>query len=90
MNEQELEQKRKEFKEAELERKISSYSTMEAVEYRQHSLKSNYTYKRIDKSLGIIGHGLIWTHLVGLLFFSALYVLSYLPKTKFIVSKILP
>lgn len=90
MNERELDQKRKEFRETEIQNKIASYGHVSAVEYRQTTLKANYTHKRVDKTVGKFGWGLIIFQAVFLMLFSSLYVASYIPKTKFIVTKVMP
>lgn len=92
MNEQELEQRRKEFRETEIQNKIASYSQhhVSASEFRQHTLKANYTYKKIDRTLGKFAKFLIIFQAVGLCFFSSLYVFSYIPKTKPLVAKVMP
>lgn len=88
MTEDELQRKRQEYRDAEVQNKIASFSTAE--EYRQTTLKVNYTRRKVQVGLGKIG----WTLIVGqatfLVFFSALFVISYIPKTKFLVTKILP
>lgn len=90
MNEKDLELKRKEFRETEIQNKISSYAQVSAEEFRKSSLKSNYTYKKIDKTLGKMAWSLIIFQAVFLTFFSSLYVASYIPKTKILVSKVMP
>lgn len=88
MTEDELQRKRQEYRDAEVQNKIASFSTAE--EYRQTTLKMNYTRRKVQVGLGKFG----WTLIVGqatfLVFFSALFVISYIPKTKFLVTKILP
>lgn len=90
MTENELQQKRKEYRDQEVMNKISEFSTATSAEYRQQTLKTNYTYKRVDKRLGVWGWGLIVTQATCLVFFSVLFVCSYIPHTKFLVSKIMP
>jgi len=88
MTEEELQRKRQEYRDTEIQNKIASFSSAE--EYRQATLKVNYTRRKVVVGLGKIG----WTLIVGqatfLVFFSALFVISYIPKTKFLVTKILP
>jgi hypothetical protein len=88
MTEEELQKKRQDFRDAEVQNKIASFSTAE--EYRQQTLRTNYTRRKVQVGLGKMG----WTLLVGqasfLVFFSALFLISYIPKTKFIVTKIFP
>ncbi len=88
MTEEELQQKRQEFRDAEVQNRISQLSTAE--EYRQQTLRVNYTRKKVKTGVGKIGWALIWGQATFLLFFSALFVISYIPKTKFIVTKIMP
>jgi hypothetical protein len=88
MTEEELEEKRQEFRDSEVRKKIAQLSSAE--EFRQATLKMNYTRRQVQVRLGKLG----WTLIVGqatfLLFFSALFIISYIPKTKFLVTKILP
>jgi len=88
MTEDELNRKRQEYRDTEIQNKIASFSSAE--EYRQATLKVNYTRRKVVVGLGKIG----WTLIVGqatfLVFFSALFIISYIPKTKFLVTKILP
>lgn len=88
MTEEELQQRRKEFRDSEIQKSIEKLSSAE--EYRQTTLKINYTRKVVKKSFGKIGWALVITQASGLIFFSTLFVLSYIPKTKFLVTKILP
>lgn len=90
MTEQELQQKRQEFRDQEVMNKISHYSSSSTVEYRTQVLKSNYTYKKVDKSLGKMGWFLVVTQATFLIFFSTLFVFSYIPHTKKIVSMVMP
>jgi hypothetical protein len=88
MTEDELQKKRQDFRDAEVQDRISNLSSAE--EYRQQTLKANYTRKVVKTSVGRMG----WTLIIGqasfLLFFSTLFLISYVPKTKFIVMKIMP
>lgn len=88
MTEEELQKKRQEFRDAEVQNKIASFSTAE--EYRTTTLKVHYTRRKIKGGVGKIGWTLIVSQATFLVFFSALFVFSYIPKTKFIVGKILP
>lgn len=88
MTEEELQRKRQEYRDSEVQNKITHLSSAE--EYRQQTLKANYTRRVVKTSIGKMG----WTLIVGqatfLLFFSTLFLISYIPKTKFLVTKILP
>ena len=88
MTEDELKKKRQEFRDQEVAGKISSYS--EVAEYRQQVLKSNYTIKIVDKRFGKMGWFLILTQATCLLFFCSLFIFSYIPHTKKIVSMVMP
>jgi hypothetical protein len=90
LSEKELEEKRKEFRETELQNKINSYSNVGAVEYRQSTLKSNYTYKRVDRRIGKLAFGMIILQALSIVFFSSMYVFTYIPKTKPLVAKLMP
>ncbi len=88
MTEEELQKKRQEFRDTEVQNRIANLSSAE--EYRQQTLKANYTRRVVKTSVGKMG----WTLIIGqatfLLFFSSLFIISYIPKTKFLVTKILP
>jgi hypothetical protein len=88
MTEDELQRKRAEFRDQEVSNKISQYS--EVAEYRQQVIKNNYTYKRVDKSLGKLGWFLVLSHVTFLVFFISLYIFSYIPHTKKIVTMVMP
>jgi len=88
MTEEELQRKRQEYRDTEIQNKIASFSSAE--EYRQATLKVNYTRRKVVVGLGKIGWTLIEGQATFLVFFSALFVISYIPKTKFLVTKILP
>ena len=88
MTDDELQRKRQEFRDQEVSSKISQYS--EVAEYRQQVLKTNYTVKTIDKSFGKMGWFLIISQATCLIFFCTLFVFSYIPHTKKIVSIVLP
>ena len=88
MTEDELQKKRQDFRESEVQNRIAHLSSAE--EYRQQTLKANYTKRVVKTSVGKMG----WTLIIGqatfLLFFSSLFLISYIPKTKFLVTKIMP
>jgi hypothetical protein len=88
MTEDELQKKRQEFRDSEVQNRIAKLSTAE--EFRQHTLKTNYTRRTIKVGLGKMGWAIIAGQATFLVFFSALFVISYIPKTKFLVSKIMP
>ncbi len=88
MTEDELQRKRAEYRDQEVNNKISQYS--QVAEYRQQVLKVNYTSKSVDKSLTKMGWFLVLTHVVFLVFFCTLFVFSYIPHTKKIVAMVLP
>lgn len=88
MTEDELQRKRQEFRDAEVQNKIASFSSAE--EYRTQTLRANYTYRKVQVGLGKIGWTLVVSQATFLVFFSLLFVISYIPKTKFIVAKIFP
>lgn len=88
MTEEELQRKRQEYRDSEVQNRISNLSSAE--EYRQQTLKTNYTRRVVKTSLGKMGWTLILGQATFLLFFSTLFLISYIPKTKFLVTKILP
>ena len=88
MTEEELQEKRKDFRDQEVMKKISQYS--EASDYRQQVLKTNYTRKIVDKNFGKMGYFLIITQSLSLLFFVTLWIFSYIPQTKKIVAMWMP
>lgn len=88
MTEEELHRRRQEFRDQEVMHKISEYSV--AVEFRQQTLKANYTSRKVNKHLGKFGWTLVITQATFLVFFSFLFIFSFIPKTKFIVANILP
>lgn len=88
MTEDELQRKRQEFRDTEVMEKISQYSA--ASNYRHQVLKNNYTHKKVDKRFGKIGWTLIGTQATFIIFFSLLFVFSYIPATKKIVAIVLP
>lgn len=88
MTEEELQKKREEFRDSEVQNRIAHLST--ADEYRQQTLKANYTRRVVKTTIGKIGWGLIISQATCLILFSSLFIISYIPKTKFLVTKILP
>ena len=88
MTEDELQKKRQEFRDSEVQNKIAQFSTAE--DFRQHTLKANYTKKVVKVKFGKLGWTIVISQATGLVFFSSLFLLSYLPKTKFLVAKIMP
>lgn len=88
MTEEELQRKRQEYRDSEVQNRITNLSSAE--EYRQQTLKTNYTRRVVKTSLGKMGWTLILGQATFLLFFSTLFLISYIPKTKFLVTKILP
>lgn len=88
MTEEELQRKRQEYRDSEVQNKITHLSS--AQEYRQQTLKANYTRRVVKASIGKMGWTLILGQASFLLFFSTLFLISYIPKTKFLVTKILP
>ncbi len=88
MTEDELQKKRQEFRDNEVQNKINSFSA--ADEYRQQTLKANYTHKVVKITIGKIGWTLIISQATFLIFFSCLFIMSYIPKAKFLITKVLP
>lgn len=88
MTEEELQKKRQEFRDSEVQNRITQLSSAE--EYRQQTLRANYTRKVVKASFGKLGWSLIVGQATFLVFFSALFIISYIPKTKFLVTKIFP
>lgn len=88
MTEEELQRKRQEYRDQEVMNKITEYSA--ASEFRQQTLKTNYTYKRVNKNIGPFGWTIVLSQAIFLFFFCLLFVFSYIPKTKFIVSMVMP
>ena len=89
MTEDELQQKRKEYRNKEIEEKISEYSGG-ANEFRQQTLKQHYTHKSVDSKLPKIAWIIILSQATSIFFFSSLYICSYHPKAKIIVQKVFP
>ena len=92
MTEEELQQKRKEYRDSEVKNKISEYSNTggSAQEYRNNTLKTHYTKHTVNKKLSKIAWFLIISQATSIMFFSSLYIFTYIPKTKIIVTKVLP
>jgi hypothetical protein len=88
MTEDELKKKRQEFRDQEVSSKISEYSA--ASEYRHQVLKSNYTTKKVNKKFGKMGWFLIGTQITCLIMFCTLFVFTYIPHTKKIVTMVMP
>jgi len=88
MTEEELNRRRQEFRDQEVMNKIADYSN--AAEYRQQTLRTNYTVRKVQKTFGKFGWSLLIVQAVSLVFFSLLFVFSYVPKTKFIVTMVMP
>jgi hypothetical protein len=88
MTEEELQKKRAEYRDQEVHSKISQFSQVD--EYRKQVLKTNYTTKVVDKSFGKIGWFLIGSHATFIIFFSVLYIFTYIPHTKKIVTMVMP
>jgi hypothetical protein len=88
MTEDELQKKRQEYRDSEVQNRIAHLSTAE--EYRQQTLKTNYTRKQVQTTIGKFGWTLLISQATFLVFFTSLFVISYIPKTKFIVTKIFP
>lgn len=88
MSDEDLQKKRQDFRDAEVQNKINNLSSAE--EYRQETLKVNYTRRVVRRNIGKIGWALIIGQASFLLFFSSLFIISYIPKTKFLVTKIMP
>ena len=89
MNEDELQQRRKDYRDQEVEDKISQYS-VKTDAFRQETLKNHYTTHTIDRKLPKIGWFIVISHLASIVFFSSLYICTYIPKAKIIVTKVLP
>lgn len=90
MTEEELQQKRKDFRDKEVEDKISQYSSSGGDAYHQQTLKQHYTHKSVDHHLPKIAWFIIISQATSIILFSSLYVFSYIPQTKSIVQKVLP
>ena len=88
MTEDELEQRRKEYRDNEVQSKISEYSKSD--EYHAKTIKTHYTRHKVDTRLPKIAWVLIISQASSIIFFSSLYVFTYMPKAKIIVTKVLP
>ncbi len=80
MTEDELEQRRKEYRDKEVQDKISMYSKSD--EYHAQTIKTHYTKHTVDTRLPKIGWFLIISHATSILFFCSLYVFTYIPMAK--------
>lgn len=92
MTEEELQQKRQEFRDSEVQRKIDDFGgEVEGGSGGASKAKAVATKKGPSKkSVPTIGWTIIITQLTGLIFFCTLFLMSYIPKTKFLVTKIMP
>ena len=93
MTEEELAEKRKEFRDSEVQKKIDNFN--DGGEDPKGGGGGQAQVKAVakrpsKKDLGGFAWTLIISQAIGLVFFSSLFVMSYIPKTKFIVTKILP
>lgn len=73
---------------SDLDRAIHENSV--AMEYRQQSLRNYYTRKIVDFRIGAVGWFIVGTQALFLMFFCALYIMSYIPQTKPLVTIVLP
>ncbi len=92
MTEEELDKKRKEYRDNEVQNKISEYSAPGATTdaYHSQTIKTHYTKHKVDRKLTKIAWFLILTQASSIIYFSSLYVFTYIPKTKVFVTKVLP
>ena len=92
MTEEELAEKRKEFRDSEVQKKIDNFNDGEGdAKGGGAQGQVRVVGKRPSKKdLGGFAWTLIITQAVGLVFFSSLFIMSYIPKTKFIVTKLMP
>jgi len=93
MTEEELQQKRQEFRDSEVQRKINDLGEeVSGGPGGKKSISKTSTSKkrRSNKDIPTLGWTLIFTQLTGLVFFCSLFLLSYIPKTKYLVTKIMP
>lgn len=88
MTEEELQKRRQEYRDSEVQNRIANLS--QAEEYRQQTLRVNYTRRVVKATIGKMGWTLILSQATFLFFFSTLFIMSYIPKTKFLITKILP
>lgn len=70
--EDELQKKRQEFRDTEIQNKIANLSSAE--EYRQQTLKANYTLRRVQGDFGKFG----WSIIIGRSNFPCLFSLRFL------------
>jgi hypothetical protein len=92
VTEEELAEKRKEFRDSEVQKKIDNFNEGgEDPKAGGGQAQAKAVGKRPSKKdLGGFAWTLIISQAIGLVFFSSLFIMSYIPKTKFIVTKILP
>jgi len=92
MTEEELQQKRQEFRDSEVQRKIDDLGEDVAGGSNGSSKTKAVAAKKgpSSKSVPTIGWTIIITQLTGLIFFCTLFLMSYIPKTKYLVTKIMP
>jgi hypothetical protein len=92
MTEDELEKKRKEYRDNEVQSKISEYSATSGPtdEYHAKTIKTHYTKHKVDRKFTKMAWFLIISQASSIIFFSSLYVFTYIPKTKVFVAKVLP
>jgi hypothetical protein len=91
VTEQELAEKRKEFRDSEVQKKIDNLNEAgEEVKGGGQAQARAVAKRPSKKDLGGFAWTLIISQAVGLVFFSSLFIMSYIPKTKFIVTKLLP
>lgn len=73
---------------SDLDRAINEHSV--ALQFRQQSLRQYYTRKIVDIRIGPVGYVIVGTQFLALLFFCSLYLMSFIPQTKSVVSLVLP
>jgi hypothetical protein len=91
VTEEELAEKRKEFRDSEVQKKIDNFNEGGEDSKGGGKGQAKVVGKRPSKKdLSGFAWTLIISQAVGLVFFCSLFVMSYIPKTKFIVTKIMP
>jgi hypothetical protein len=92
MDESELDKKRKDFRDKEVQNKIAEYSTPQAKadHYHEQTIKTHYTKRTVDRRLSKFAWFLVISQATSIIYFSSLYVFTYIPKTKAFVVKVLP
>ena len=90
MTEEELAEKRKEFRDSEVQKKIDNFNDGGEDPKAGGGQAKAIAKRPSKKDLGGFAWTLIISQAIGLVFFSSLFIMSYIPKTKFIVTKILP